>query len=339
LRERVRALAALRNPNRNYYRLLRSWERCIPGATFSVRIYNRVQLHGGEVVSDFLDQLKVRKDEQFTGASEHYNQSLDVEGALLLETLKKLPVWKDIIIALVDVIQSLIGLEGQLTRYFLSESTVASIRKHYRRSNLKLARHFMGSDAYPFEVLSPCWRSESLAAIATRANLRLEKVEQLMRTPTLMGEAKGRDLASMVDFAMGWSTVRDWGVWSTGSESSIRFRLFRHWLIQEVDCVRLVVEGRYYGHNCRTRVRINGIDFGEQDLTAGHFDVAIPVGALYPNEVIEITLEHLAPISPAAFEGTSDERVLAFGVERVAYDLPKRYPAQELPSVGKLFIS
>lgn len=336
LRERVRALAALRNPNRNYYRLLRPWERCIPGATFSVRIYNRVQLHGAEVVSDFLDQLQVRKDEQFIGAREHYNQSLDVEGALLLESLKKSPAWKDRIIALVDVTQSLIGLEGQLTRYFLSESTVASIRKHYRRSNLKLARHFMASDAYPFEVLNQCWRSESLAAIEARANQRLERVEQLMRTPTLMGEARGTELASMVDLAAGWSAVEAWGAWSTGGESRIRFRLFRHWLIQEVECVRLVVEGRYYGHNCRTRVRINGVDYGEQDLTAGNCDIAIPVDALYPNEVIDITLEHHAPISPAAFEGASDGRALAFGVERVAYALPKRQPQELLYPPGAL---
>ncbi|MBP6682810.1 MAG: hypothetical protein KA159_05810 [Halioglobus sp.] len=325
LRERVRAMATLRNPKRNYYRLLRPWERCIPGATFSVRIYNRAQLHGGDVVSDFLDQLKVRRDENFTEARENYNQSLDVEGALLLETLKKLPVWKDRIIALIDVTQSVIGVEGQATRYFLSENAVASIRRHYRRSNYRLARHFMGNDAYPFEVLSPCWRSESLAAIETRASQRRQKVEQLMLTPTLMGAARGKDLASMVDLAMGWSTVRDWGVWSTGSESRIRFRLFRHWLIQEIDAVRLVIEGRYYGTNTRTSVRINAVDVGEQDLTAGNCDIVIPVGALYPHEVIEITLGHHAPVSPAVFEGTTDQRLLAFGVERLAYVLIKRH--------------
>ncbi len=326
LRERVRALAALRNPNRNYYRLLRPWQRCIPGATFSVRIYHRAQLHGGDVVSDFLDQLKVRRDEHFIGAREYYNQSLDVEGALLLETLKKLPAWKDRIIALVDVTQSLIGVEGQATRYFLSEKTVASIRRHYRRSNFKLARHFMGSDAYPFEALSPCWRSESLAAIEARARQRLPKVEQLMLTPTLMGEAKGKDLATMVDLAMGWSTVRDWGAWSSGSESRIRFRLFRHWLMQGTVSVRLVIEGRYYGTNTRTNVRINAVDVGEQDLTAGNCDIVIPVSALYLHEVIEITLAHHAPVSPAALEGAADQRLLAFGVERVAYVLLKGHP-------------
>ncbi len=72
---------------------------------------------------------------------------------------------KDGVIALVDVTQSVIGVEGQATRYFLSEHAVASIRRHYRRSNFKLARHFMGSDAYPFEVLSPCWRGKPSAAI------------------------------------------------------------------------------------------------------------------------------------------------------------------------------
>jgi hypothetical protein len=144
LRERFRALAALRNPNRNYYRLLRPWQRCIPGATFSVRIYSRAQLHGGDVVSDFLDQLKVCRDERFTGAKEYYNPSLDVEGALLLESMKKSPAWKDRIIALVDVTQSLIGVEGQATRYFLSENTVASIRRHYPPFELQACPAFHG---------------------------------------------------------------------------------------------------------------------------------------------------------------------------------------------------
>ncbi len=144
-------------------------------------------------------------------------------------------------------------------------------------------------------------------------------------TPTLMGEAKGKDLATMVDLAMGWSTVRDWGAWSTGSESRIRFRLFRHWLIQEVDAVRLVIEGRYYGTNTRTNVRINTVDVGETGPSR-----PATAAMSYPSArciTVIVTLGREAPVSPAAFEGTTDQRLLAFGVERVAYVLIKKHQA------------
>ena len=74
-------------------------------------------------------------------------------------------------------------------------------------------------------------------------------------------------------------------------------------------------------------MRINTVDVGEQDLTAGNCDIVIPVSALYLHEVIEIPLGHQAPVSPAAFEGTTDQRLLAFGVERVAYVLIKKHQA------------
>ena len=323
--ERAKAYIALNNPNRNYYRLLRRWQRCAPGSTFAVRIFDRRLLVGGDVVTDFLGALNVRRDAGFIPARPNYNESLDVEGALLIESLQQRPEYRADMVTLVDLTQSVINLEGQSTKHFLSESAVVSIRRHFRRSNLRLARHFMGCDTSPFKEPDNCWRSESLAAIEARAAQLSRKVDALRQIPTLVAEAAGGDIAAMVDLRQGWCGARPWGVWSSGDESRIRFRIYRHSLLQEIGSLRLLVEGRYYGGNRQTQVQINGVDFGDQALTPGGCELEIPVAALHANEVVEIVLRHHQPISPSVLEGGRDIRALAFGLERVGYVLLRKY--------------
>ncbi len=319
--ERIRAWVALRNRNRNYHRLLRRWQRGFPRAIFSLRIFERSQLYRGDAVEDFLSQLGVVRDESFVDARKDYNPSLDVEGALVLESLRKGHGGSADPKILLDVTQSVVSQEGTSTKYFLSEKTVVSIRKYFHHSNLKLASKFMPGGAYPFAVHSPCWRSDSMALIESRALALLAKVEALRRVPTLMGEATGEAIGSKVDLYSGWGRAASWGVWSTDRESRIRFRLYRHRLIQEVGCVRLRIEGRYYGNNAKTRVEVNGVDFGALALRPGGGNIELPVDALQDNEILEVVLRHEQPVSPAALEGKSDKRTLAFGIERLACSL------------------
>ena len=317
--EKLRSLVALRNPNRNYYRLLRRWQRGIPRATFSVRIFEQAQLRDGDLIGDFLAQIGVARDEGFVEAGKIYNPSLDVEGALVLESLRRDHPEAYDMETFLDITQSVINLEGTSTRYFLSEKAVAGIRSYFRRSNLRLAREFMAGGSYPFRTLRDCWRHEGLAGIESRAAVLLGKVEKLRQVPTLMGQTEGEAIASEVELCAGWARPVSWGVWSIGTTSRIRFRVYRHRLLQEEGALRLHIDGRYYGDNTKTRVSINGTDYGELALVAGSGTMEIPVAALQNNEVIEIVLVHQQPISPAELEGKSDKRALAFGIEKLAY--------------------
>ena len=110
-------------------------------------------------------------------------------------------------------------------------------------------------------------------------------------------------------------------MWSEGQESRIRFRVFSRLLINEFVLIHIVIEGRYYGNNNKTNVRINGIDFGEQALSRDNRKLTIPVDALLPYEGVEVILEHQEPISPAVFEGKSDDRALAFAMSNIGYTL------------------
>lgn len=317
--QKLKAMLILGNPNRNYYRLLRRWEQCIPGAAFAVRIYSRSQLQGGDVVTDFLAQLKLGKDADFVIPRENYNQSLDIEGALLLEHLQQISVYRGDMKTLIDVTQSVISSEGRSSRYFLSEQTVKAIRRRFMRSNIKLAVRYMGSDVSPFRAPANCWRVASLDVIEKRAMALAKKVEKVWRIPVLMAAASGFGIAAAVDLYQGWSGVRPWGVWSIGPESGIRFRVYRPWLVSEVSAIQILIAGHYYGNNVKTRVQINNLNFGEQSLGEGCCELVIPVEALLANEVVDIVLGHSAPVSPAAFEGKGDTRALAFGLEKIAY--------------------
>lgn len=317
--EKFRAFFAVRSSSKNYYRLLRRWQSCAPQATFAVRIFDKHQLRGGDVVVDFLDQLNINTDAGFLPARRNANISLSVEAALLLESLQRNPDYRADMALVVDITESITALDDRSTKYFLDERTVASVRRHYSRSNLKLARHFMGIEDYPFKTLSHCWRTESLDSIEVRANSLRKSVDELRAIPTLQIRAEGEEIASKIDLSQGWSKTNSWGVWSKGKESRIKFRVFRRRLTQQADSLRLHIEGRYYGDNHRTRVHINGMDFGERDLRRGGSGIEMPIDALLTHEVIDIVLEHQAPASPAVLEGAGDKRELAFGIERVRY--------------------
>jgi hypothetical protein len=318
LLERIRSFIFLRSRHRNYYRLLRRWEKSSPNTIFSVRIFNKSKLKGEDVVTDFLDQLDLSRDKYFVPAKDYYNQSLDVESALLIESFHDVPSRTVDIDVLIDVAQSVINAKGRSTKYFLGEKSVRKIRSHFQKSNLKIARHYMGVESGPFE-LSDCWRNESLSSIEDRGQGLLKQIEEVSRIPTLKKLAIGGNIASMVDLYEGWSEPGKSRAWSLGAVSKIRFRVFGRRLLQEVSSVRLVIEGRYYGNNKETNVIINGIDFGSQELLRGNSKLVIPIDALLPNELVEITLQHQHPTSPSDFEGKKDNRPLAYAVEKIGY--------------------
>jgi hypothetical protein len=322
--ERTRSFIFLRSRDRDYYRLLRRWEKTIPKATFSVRLFDRIQLKDGDVVSDFLDQLGVSRDRNIVHAKDNYNRSLDVESAILIESFQKIHSHKADIAMLIDVTQSVIGSQGGSTKYFLGESSVRAIRNRFKRSNLKFSKRYRGVPSDPF-VLSDCWRTESISSIEARGIGLLKKVEEVSQIPTLMGVATGGTIKSMVDLYDGWSEPVEWGVWSLGAESKIRFRVYRRRIIEETGSLRLVIEGSYYGNNKETNVIVNGIDFGEQELLRGNCRLTIPIDALFANELVEITLKHKHPTRPSDFEGKRDNRPLAYAVQKIGYILIKKH--------------
>lgn len=319
--ERVAASLFLRHPGRNYFKILSHWQKCIPDASFAVRVFDKNKLLQGDIVTDFLGQLELKPDKAINLELKITNPSVDVEGALLIQSWRKDPEASAHIEALIDVTQSVISVEGMSNKYFLDQDAVQTIRANFRASNEKLAKHFMGSAAYPFSEDSQCWRTVDFPCIQARQAELLAKVNVVNEVPTLDGIAHGGEMWSQTDLSEGWSKPEDWGAWSVREQSKIRFRLFSRRIIGEVDALRIKVFGRYYGDNESTEVVINDINFGWQDLSLATTEFVIPLGALGPYESIEIALQHQNANSPFELEGKKDNRPLAFAMTAVGYTL------------------
>lgn len=117
-------------------------------------------------------------------------------------------------------------------------------------------------------------------------------------------------------FSQGWSFPEDWGVWSDGHNSRIKFLPLQPG--ESFESAELHFRGRYYGEVEQTRVIVNGEALGSFDLT--DCTVEIPASMLRGDEV-DIVLVHTQPRSPAELEGGSDTRLLKYGLESLTWNV------------------
>lgn len=306
-------------PNRNYYRLLRRWQQGLAGAECSVRLFDREQLIEGDIVDDFLAQLGLAADDEFMRKQDTANISLDVESGILVDRWQCTGLPQRDLLRLIDVATSNIACNGPGNKYFLSEKTVAKIRRHYRDSNRKVARDFLGKSGALFPAGKSCWRDRPLADIVRRADVLAGEIAKIDETPTLSNHGAGKSALEHIDFGEGWHQRERWGAWSSGSRSRIRFRIWRRRIGPGCTGIRLLIQGRYAGDNNPTRVWVNDIDFGDVSLTKSCPGLALPLTALLPYETVEVTLRHSDPVTPGKSAGNPSRQLIAFGLERINY--------------------
>lgn len=317
LQERLRAAAFIRDPGRNYYRILRRWQNYMPGAGFRVRVFDRSRLAGGDVVADFLQQLGVEIDTAFSTGRALTNPSLDVEGALLVESWRADPGYRDRMDTLIDITRSIINHEGGQTRYFLDEGAVRALRRHYRRANRRLAAHFSIDEDPLFPEVRASWRTETLAAIEARSQQLSQRVWEVNCVPTLPrpGAVRREAIPAHVHLYEGWSRPESWGVWSVGQRSRLRFRLPATLLPTYFSWLKIRLRGRYHATITSSRITVNGLDLGERDLSAADTILDLPLDALQAYEVVDISLEHA---SSGKRPPGGDKRDLAFALSAIA---------------------
>ncbi len=313
--------ARLLNTKRNYFRLLRRWEKLMPEAKLIVRLYDSSRLVKGSVVLDFLDALGLSPDSDFVVSQKLQNISLDVETALYIESLQKAGKGEDEIERLIDICESYISLHGRKSSYFLSQRSVSKIRKAFRHSNAKLQRRYFAGRGALFPDMRDCWRVEPFAEIRKRSLLVSQQLRKIDLTPTHIGVAEADKICSSVRLVSGWCQAAEWGVWSLGDRSVLKFRIpFRH-LKYGNEKLRIVLSGQYYGENTQTSVTINEVPFGSHHLTPDGPGIFITRKELGDYGTICIEMKHLDPVSPKKFEGKNDDRLLAFGLQRIGCTL------------------
>jgi hypothetical protein len=316
IRDAQRALY-LKRSRRNYYLLLRCWEKTLPDATFYVRIYDRNQLVGADITRDFLDVLGLSIDSGFVPAERVDNPSIDAETALFIESLQKSGESVENIARLTDIAESRIRLHGSRSKYFFSTDTVNKTRRLFASSNRKVASRYLHTNDELFPDKKNCWRADAFAELEKRAADLAEQIREVDRIPTLIGVTEGERIPADVSLVSGWCQPNRWGVWSKGNRSVLKFRVMhRHLKLGHKRlCIRIV--GKYYGENTHTLVTVNGRFFGEQRLVGGNREITVCTEDLPDYEVIDIQLQHMAPVSPREYEGKKDARNLAFLLMRI----------------------
>ena len=276
---------------RNYARLLRRWMRVILPGRVIVREFQREKLVRGSVVDDFLSSLGLSPDHDFCRVEHFSNPSLDVESAILLNKFDNNSRGRLCRKAMSFSLQSLVDSEGPGTRYFLASERVNAIRRHYRGSNAAIAG-IIGTELSPlFQTPIDCATTGTFASLSAQVEMRATKLAALTVIPMLFATKKPHPRPSQGILTAGWGHI-DEGAWSLGETSLLRFRLPFWMSTRPRGEVAVFLTGRYTKRNSRTQVKVNGVDFGWQNLSSFSREIRLPASSLGDNQTLEVELRH-----------------------------------------------
>ena len=287
----IRARMHCYSRSRNYARMLQRWMRVIRRGRVIVREFQREKLLRGSVVDDFFSSLGLSPDHQFCRVEHFSNPSLDVESAILLNKFDNNSSGALCRRALSFSLQSLVNSEGSGTRYFLSPERVSAIRRYYKRSNDAIAK-IIGAELTPlFQTPPDCATTETFSSLSAPVEMRASKLAALTVIPMLFATRKPHQRPSQGILINGWGPI-DEGTWSLGETSLLRFRLPFWMSTRPRGEIAVFLKGHYTKNNSRTRVKVNDMDFGWQNLSSFSREIRLPATCLGDNQTLEVELRH-----------------------------------------------
>lgn len=111
----------------------------------------------------------------------------------------------------------------------------------------------------------------------------------------------------------GWAFPEDWGRWSLGKRSVLKFKPAA--VLADIPEAVLRIRGRYFGPAELTGVYLDDVCLGRFDLTDA--TIALPAGVL-AKDWLALELEHEQPLRPSACSDSADDREIKFGLEFIA---------------------
>ncbi|MEH6590858.1 MAG: FkbM family methyltransferase [Halioglobus sp.] len=120
-------------------------------------------------------------------------------------------------------------------------------------------------------------------------------------------------MAGFLYFCSGWSFFEEWGVWSNGSSSRIKFYIDPE--LRNLNVPLLELKCRYFGDKEETLLSINNIDLGSHTLD--NAKIALPPECL-KGDHITLEFSHSNPQKPSELEASTDNRALKLGIETIA---------------------
>lgn len=111
----------------------------------------------------------------------------------------------------------------------------------------------------------------------------------------------------------GWAFPEDWGRWSLGVRSCIKF--IPAPTLAALTAPVLRIRGRYFGPVEMTQVYCNGASLGRYELVDAC--ISLPPGALAAGHIV-LEFLHEQPLRPADMGDSSDQRDIKFGLQSIA---------------------
>lgn len=127
------------------------------------------------------------------------------------------------------------------------------------------------------------------------------------------GECAGARLESKLYMPAGWAFPEDWGRWSEGTRSCVKFIPAPELAALSLPVLHL--RGRYFGPPEATAVYVGGVKLGNFELL--DVQIPLPAGCLAAGHVT-LELLHQQPLRPADVSASSDRRAIKYGLESIA---------------------
>ncbi len=123
----------------------------------------------------------------------------------------------------------------------------------------------------------------------------------------------GAALENNLYMPSGWAFPEDWGRWSLGRRSCLKFVPAQD--LAGRDDLTLHICGRYFGPPEATGVVLNGVKLGDFELHDAL--IPLPPGSLVAGHVV-LELTHDQPLRPADVSDSEDVRDIKFGLESIS---------------------
>ncbi|RLA50381.1 MAG: hypothetical protein DRQ98_12905 [Gammaproteobacteria bacterium] len=306
-------------PHIDYASLLSRYAGVFGRETIRGRIYERELLAGQNIVLDFLEAIGVEADENFILAPNEQNMSLDVGSAFVLNVMDAFFSDQEERDDLVDLLLCHIARDGPDEKYFLNESSVDLIRRHFEISNARVLQDFVETD--PGRDTLFAYKKSTWTAAADLSALGARKLGFLSGKNGYRSW-RGQALASgelqvIASPVLGWSTPEPEGLWTRGELSHLRFRLCPTRVSIHARRLVLRLEGHYFANNESSRVLVPGQV--EQRLELNGHAIEIPLDTFDDYGCIDICLGHDSPTTPKSLGMNNDERELAYFLRGASY--------------------
>jgi FkbM family methyltransferase len=123
----------------------------------------------------------------------------------------------------------------------------------------------------------------------------------------------GAGVESKLYMSSGWAFPEDWGRWSLGLRSCLKFVPAAALAARPAPVLH--IRGRYFGPVEATGVVLNGVMLGEFELVDAK--IPLPPGSLATSHAV-LELLHKQPLRPADVSDSEDQREIKFGLESIA---------------------